>query len=170
MKSQILTHRGTTYFLTKFKGSRDKFRIIDNLIFDARISEIAIEDYSDEDNKKKVFEVMTRAISIYGFKPTPNEMFLNDLCDAILDHIKKFKYGHLAWDEIFLALSMNTHTDLKYPSGEDYEPIISKSQTFSVQFLAQLLGRYMIFRNHLDEMIRKMFDGIEPYTLKFNNQ
>jgi len=154
--------------LQNFKGSRENFRLIDNLIFDARTSEEkSISDYSVEENKKLVWGVVVRAISIYGFKPLPSDIFLEDLCNSITDYFNKFNFCHLSWAEIHLALLMNSHVDLKYPSGEEYEPIISKSQSFSLQYLAQLVGRYMIFRNHLDEMIKKMFDGIQPYSQKF---
>ena len=170
MKSQTLQHRGTTYLLKDYKGSRSNFRAIDNLIFDARLKdEKSIEDYTLDENKKKSMSVIVKAISVYGFKPITVDMFLDDLCETIVEYFLNFNMGHLSWNEINLAVLMNSHVDLKYPSGEDYEPIISKSQSFSLQYLAQLVGRYMIFRNHLDEMIKKMFDGIQPYSQKFNN-
>lgn len=163
-----MKHRGSTYLLKDFKGDRTLFKEIDNLVFDARCAdEKPIEDCSEAENTTKVAEVILRAGSIYGFKPFPTEMYLDDVSLAVVDYLLKFGFGGLLWSEINLALMINSKPNIKYPSGEDYEAPISKSSYFNLQYLAKVLDNYMIFRNNLDEIIRKMFDGIKPYTNKF---
>lgn len=170
MKSQTLQLRDTKYLLKNFKGDRSKFKLIDNLIFDKRcLEKKSIEDNSIEENKQEALSLILKSCSVSGFKPIPTELFLDDLCNTIIEFLLDFKYGELLWDEINLALVMNTYNELKYPSGEDYEQVLPNGNYLNLQFLTKVLTRYMIFRNNLDEMIKKMFDGIEPYSTKFNN-
>ncbi len=165
-----MKHRDTNYLLKDFKGERTKFRLIDNLIFDKRcLDKNSIEDNTFEENKNEAIALIIKSCSVNGFKPIPTDLFLDNLCNTIIEFLLDFKYGELLWDEINLALVMNTHNELKYPSGEDYDQVQPNGNYFSLQFLTKVLSRYMIFRNNLDEMIKKMFDGIEPYSTKFNN-
>lgn len=163
-----MKHRDSIYLLQNFKGNRDRFKLVDNLIFDTRVlNEKSIEDFTPDENRGEVLGVVLKASSIYGFKPMPTDLFLNDLCDTIIDYLFKFEYGELLWSEVKLALVINSHPNLKYPSGEEYESVQIKGHYFNVQYLGQILANYMVFRNNLDEMIKKMFDGIMPYTTKF---
>ncbi len=102
-----------------------------------------------------------------GFKIMPNEMFVTDLCESIVEFFRDFGFGGLSWEEVYLAMKINGNTDKRQLDKIDFTYVQMETPHFNIAFLSSCLTSYMAVRGIVQAKIENMINGIMPNQRSF---
>jgi hypothetical protein len=104
-------------------------------------------------------QIMLRGAAISGCIVPGTEFFAEIIAEEITVFILDFGYRDLAYDEVLLALRINSKGGYRYPTGIELEPVSFYGNCFNVDYLAKVLVNYMAIRNLLDRKLQNIIDG-----------
>jgi hypothetical protein len=104
---------------------------------------------------------MLRVAAICGCALPNTEFFAKFIAEEITNFILCFGYADLTLEEILLAFRFNAKAGMKYPNGEQIEPIFFTGCCVNVDYIAKVLANYMSIRIFLDRKLQNKIDGYE---------
>lgn len=158
-KSSILKHRGKSYLLQELQ--HPKLNEIEKLIIEARINGLSFCQIDDTSIKCGVDDLFIKTAAVTGCSLPQTEFFAAAITDELTVFLNDFGYGDLTFEEMYLAIRMNTKVGLKYPSGVDVDQVEFSGNTFNLQWFSKILSNYMVFRGIVDSKFRNKIDGYE---------
>lgn len=166
MNLKILKEKAQELFKECSESKRSKFTIIENLIIDCCMADnIPINE--NKLNTEKSLTLIVKSTTIMGFKIIPNEMFITDLSESIIEFLIDFRYDGLSWEEIYLAIRINGFSDKKQLSRIEFDYTPMETPHFNIAFLSSCLSSYMNVRNIVQSKIENMINGIMPNQRSF---
>jgi len=102
---------------------------------------------------------MLHGAAISGCPLPSTEFFAEIIADEILDFILNFGYSELTYEEILLALRINSKGGFRHPSGLELETIYFSGNCFNVDYFAKVLSNYSIIRRYVDNKLKNYIDG-----------
>lgn len=114
-----------------------------------------------EDDKVRwhIDQIMLHGAAISGCPLPSTEFFAEIIADEILDFILNFGYSELTYEEILLALRINSKGGFRHPSGLELETIYFSGNCFNVDYFAKVLSNYSIIRRYVDNKLKNYIDG-----------
>lgn len=109
--------------------------------------------------RRSVDQIMFRGAAISGCSLPQTEFFAEFIAEELLVFINEFGYSEYTFDEIILALRLNSMGGLKRTSGEDIEQVGFSGSCFNVNYISKVLSNYALVRNYLDRKIENQIDG-----------
>jgi len=102
---------------------------------------------------------MLRGAAVSGCVVPGTEFFAEIIAEELTAFILEFGYKDLTYDEIILALRINSKGGYKYPTGVDLEPVVFFGNCFNVDYFSKILSNYMVIRTLLDRKLQNVIDG-----------
>lgn len=106
-------------------------------------------------------QIMIRSVALYGCSLPQSDFLAQFISEETRKFILEFGYPELTLEEILLALMINTKSDIKYPSGNELQPVSFSGVYFNVNFLSKVLDNYSSLRTVLERKIQNHIDGYE---------
>ena len=126
---------------------------------EARLNGISFSQIEQEKIKWHIDQIMLRGAAISGCALPNTEFFAEIIGDELYKFIIEFGYADYAYEEILLALMLNSKGNLKYPSGDLIEPIPFYGNCFNIDYFSKVMQNYDIVRNILDRKFQNIIDG-----------
>lgn len=124
-------------------------------------------ELTHDENFTKSVKLIARSSSIIGFKMIPEEDYLKDLAECIIEFIFEFNYIQLSWDEIYLALKINSLMNKKELEKAEFTFIPVTTSHFNVSYLSDCLQSYLLVRKIVQKKVENMINGIMPNQRSF---
>ncbi len=102
---------------------------------------------------------MLHGAGISGCPLPSTEFFAEIIAEEILEFILNFGYADLTYEEILLALRINSKGGFKHPSGLELDPVPFYGNCFNVDYFAKVMANYQVIRNYVDRKLQNYLDG-----------
>lgn len=132
---------------------------VEHRIIGARLNGLSLSQLDGDEIKTTADQIMLQAAAITGCPFPQTEFFASVLTDTMMDYLKEFGFGELTFDEIVLAMKLNTKGGLRLPTGLEIDKVAFTGTCFNIDFLSKMLSNYMVFRNNLDRKFENFIDG-----------
>ncbi len=109
----------------------------------------------DDDRRVAVDQIMIRAAAICGCVLPTTEFFATFIAEEISIFLLEYGYEELTLEEILLSFRLNA----KENTDVDYVQFFGNC--INVDYVAKVLGRYIIQRKLLDRKFQNKIDGYE---------
>lgn len=106
-----------------------------------------------------VDQIMLRGAAISGCAVPSTEFFAEIIADEISVFILEFGYSDLTYEEILLALRMNTKLGYDFPDGIEWEYVSFFGNCFNIDYFSKIMTNYMALRKILDRKLQNLIDG-----------
>lgn len=156
--SSILKHRGTTYTLTELEMPNNLTELEKKILI-SRGSGLSFCQLDGKDLKHGIDQLILKSAAIVGCQIPQSEYFADILTNEIITFVNEFGYGNLTFDEMLLAIRLNSKGKIKMPSGIDVDVVEFSGNCFNVHWLSKILSNYVVFRNLLDSKILNKLEG-----------
>lgn len=157
--SSILKHRGKIYSLKEITNIEIKLNDFEEKVIDARLNGLSFCQIDEDKLRWCTDQIMLRGAAISGCTIPGTEFFAEIISEELRNYILNFGYKDLSYEEILLALRINSKGGYKYPSGIDLEPVAFFGNCFNVDYFSKVLNNYMAIRNMLDRKLQNIIDG-----------
>ena len=157
--SSILKHRGKNYSLKEIKNIEIELTNFEAQVIQARLTGVSFCQIEKDKVRWHVDQIMLRGAAISGCVVPTTEFFAEIIAEEISVFILEFGYKDLTYDEILLALRINSKCGYKFPTGIELESVPFFGNCFNVDYLSKILLNYMAIRNILDRKLQNIIDG-----------
>jgi hypothetical protein len=157
--SSILKHRGKNYSLKEIESIEIDLTDFERKVIDSRLSGLSFGQIEENNLRWHIDQIMLRGAAISGCVVPATEFFAEIIAEEISVFILEFGYRDLSYDEILLALRINSKGGYKLPTGIELESVPFFGNCFNVDYLSKILLNYMAIRNILDRKLQNIIDG-----------
>lgn len=112
----------------------------------------------DTDLRYYIDQIMLRGAAICGCPLPQTEFFAGFIADELSIFINEFGYGEFTYEEILLALRLNSKGGLSTPSGINITQVEFSGTCFNVDYMAKVLSNYLSLRKFLDGRFKNEID------------
>lgn len=144
--------------LQELKGLVKKTQVEEKII-DARCKGESFSQMSSGDLRYCIDQIMLRGAAISGCPLPQTEFFAIYIAEELSTFINEFGYGELTYQEVLLAMRLNSGGGLRYPSGIELDQIAFTGSCFNVDYIAKVLANYKDIRLQLDRKFENQIDG-----------
>lgn len=145
--------------LNEIANTEIRLNDFEDKIIRARVESVAFCQIEEKLIKWHIDQIMLKGAAISGCALPNTEFFADVISDEIQAFILEFGYEELSYDEIILALRMNSKGGYRYLNGAELEPISFFGHCFNVDYFSKVLSNYMNVRNLLDRKLQNLIDG-----------
>lgn len=114
---------------------------------------------NETDLRYSIDQIMFRGAAISGCQLPQTEFFAGYIAEELTVFINGFGYGQLTFDEIILAMRLNSTGNIRVASGAEMLSIPFFGSSFNVDYISKILSNYMILRKQLDVKLKNKIDG-----------
>jgi hypothetical protein len=158
MSERFLSHRTQKFPISEFSGTKGLQRM-DELVIQAMCEGERFSEMSDVEISSALDKVIFRCAAITGAEMPTSELFANEIKDALHSMIVDSGYEDLTLKEIFLALQLNMHHDLKTPDVVDSVKIEFVGRCVHANFISKVLRVYMEIKKFTIRTLQNKIDG-----------
>lgn len=132
---------------------------IEEKIIDARCSGMSFSEMSDIECRCAIDQIMFRGAAISGCTLPQTEFFAEFIAEEIFVFLQEFGFSEYTYEEVILALRLNSKGDLRRSSGVEIEQVTFFGACFNVNYISKVLTNYSIIRLQLDRKFENQLDG-----------
>lgn len=132
---------------------------IEEKIIEARCIGNSFSQMNKTDLRYSIDQIMLRGAAISGCPLPQTEFFAGFIAEELSAFINEFGYGKLTYNEVLLAMRINSKGGLRYPSGLELDQIVFTGSCFNVDYVAKVLSNYTAIRFQLDRKFENQIDG-----------
>ena len=124
-------------------------------IVEARMTGLSFGQLEEGPRRVAVDQIMIRAAAICGCILPNTEFFATFIAEEISIFILQYGYEELTLEEILLAFRLNAK------DNADVDYVSFSGSCINVDYVAKILGRYIVQRKLLDRKFQNKIDGYE---------
>lgn len=120
---------------------------------------LAFCQIDDKNVRWHIDQIMLNGAAISGCSLPNTEFFAEIIADNLLDFILNYGYGDYSYEEILLAMKLNSKGGYLYPSGLELETIVFSGTCFNIDYFSKVISNYSKIRTMLDRKLQNVIDG-----------
>lgn len=154
----ILNHRGKKLWLRELMPIGTMTQVEEKIV-DARCYGKSFFEMNESELRHAVDQIMLRGAAISGCPLPQTEFFAGYIAEELIIFINDFGYKELTFNEILLAIRLNSCGGLSFSSGLGIDPIQFFGTSFNVDYISKVLSNYISIRRQLDRKFQNSIDG-----------
>jgi hypothetical protein len=145
--------------LTELAAASKSLSKNEKKIIEARCESSPMSEIDIDVLKLQLDQIMLRGAAISGCCLPNTDFFAEIISDEVKHLLLDFEYSDFTYDEVILAMRLNSVGGMRYPSGDFMEQVNFHGNCFNGDYIAKILANYQILRNNLDRKFQNQIDG-----------
>lgn len=131
------------------------------MIIEARLTGVSFSQIEYDTVRWHIDQIMLRGAAISGCCVPATEFFAEIIAEELTNFISNFGYSELTYEELLLALRINSKGGYKFPSGIELDSVPFFGNCFNIDYYSKVLSNYLSVRKMLDRKLENHIDGYE---------